>query len=234
MMVFAPLSPRWVHRFGNKVVVVAGMLVTVVTLLLMTTFDTNSSTLHVIVVTALLGLGVAHIMPPATESIMGALPREKAGVGSAMNDTTRQVGGAVGVALLGSILSSRYGSHVSNALAGGGVPTDLIGGAKDSVGGALGVVRDNPAAQPYATQILDASKDGFVTGFHTALLVAAGILLVAAFGVMRWLPARASATDSDSPGAYDAVPMGIGPVDVVPADMATDIALELEDANRER
>jgi Na+/melibiose symporter-like transporter len=236
MMIFAPLSPRWVHRFGNKAVVVFGMTVAVSTLLLMTTFDVHSGTLHVMVVTALLGLGVAHIMPSATESIMGSLPREKAGVGSAMNDTTRQVGGAVGVALLGSILSSRYGSHVSNALAGS-VPADVVSEAKESLGGALGVARDNPAAQQHSAQIIEASREGFVNGFHITLVVAAGILAVAALGVLRWLPSRASGdADARVIDEGDVVPMGIGPVDVVPADVAADLAyeLELEDARRER
>ncbi len=62
----------------------------------------------------IMGVGMGNVMSPATESIMGSLPREKAGVGSAMNDTTRQVGGAVGVAVLGSILSSHYGADLAS------------------------------------------------------------------------------------------------------------------------
>jgi EmrB/QacA subfamily drug resistance transporter len=242
MMVLAPLSPRWVHRFGNKAVVVAGMVVAVATLLLMTTFDTDSSTMHVISVTALLGIGLAHIMPPATESIMGALPREKAGVGSAMNDTTRQVGGAVGVALLGSILSSRYGSHVTSALTGIASP-DVVHGAKDSLGAALGVARDDPSAQPLRTEITDAAQQGFVNGFHTALLVAAAILSIAALGVLRWLPARAGEGDVDEGRAPDVAPTGVGSLGVMPADLARDLVrdtagdlaydLEYEDARRQ-
>ena len=119
MMVLAPMSTRWVHILGNKIVVAAGMGVLAVTLLLMTTFDAGSGWLHVMLVTVGLGIGMANIMAPATESIMGSLPRAKAGVGSAMNDTTRQVGGAIGVAVLGSILSSRYlGSYIQDMASG--------------------------------------------------------------------------------------------------------------------
>src|SRR5512141_1516685 len=150
MMVFAPLSTRWVHRFGNKVVVVFGMLVVTGTLLAMTTFQVDSSVFHVIAITSLLGFGMAHVMPAATESIMGSLPREKAGVGSAMNDTTRQVGGSVGVAVLGSILSSRYGPHLASALAGK-VPAPLVTTARDSVGRAVGAVSD--PAHPVSARI---------------------------------------------------------------------------------
>ena len=189
MMVFAPMSTRWVNRFGNKLVVFFGMLVVAADLLLMMTFTTSSSTLHIIGVTVWLGFGMAHIMAPATESIMGALPRDKAGVGSAMNDTTRQVGGAVGVALLGSILSSRYGSHVTSALSGV-APSAVIDQAKDSVGAALGVAENNPQAQPFAGQIVTAAHDGFVNGFHVAVGLAAVLVFLGAIAVFRFLPAR--------------------------------------------
>ena len=91
MMIFAPLSTRWVHRFGNKVVVTAARRHRATSFAL-TSFQTEAAVFHVIAITALLGLGMAHVMPAATESIMGSLPREKAGVGSAMNGTTRQMG----------------------------------------------------------------------------------------------------------------------------------------------
>jgi hypothetical protein len=221
LMIFAPLSPRWVHRFGNKVVVAAGLTVAASSLLLMGTFQVGSSTIHVIAVTMVLGIGMAHIMAPATESIMGSLPREKAGVGSAMNDTTRQVGGAVGVALLGSILSTRYGPALRSELSGS-VPAALVDRARDSIGAALGVVRDDSAARPFAAHIADASRHAFVTGMHTAVYLGAGIMFVAAAGVLRWLPARAGA-EASRPIAP--VPVGLGPVDVIPAAPASDIAI---------
>src|SRR3546814_2612045 len=98
-MVNAPLSSVWVQRFGNKVVVTAGLLLVTISLLLFNTLDAGSDMLHVILIGMVLGLGMTNIMAPATDSIMGSLPRAKAGVGSAVNDTTRQVGGAVGVAV---------------------------------------------------------------------------------------------------------------------------------------
>ena len=106
MMVLAPLSARLVERSGTKVVVGTGLPSWPSALLLRPGSPPTSSD-HVILVTMVLGLGMANIMAPATESIMGSLPRAKAGVGSAVNDTTRQVGGAVGVALLGSLMSTR-------------------------------------------------------------------------------------------------------------------------------
>src|SRR5581483_9989189 len=192
IMVAAPLSSVWVQRFGNKVVVATGMTLVGITFASFLTLQPNTSTLHVILVTVLLGLGMGNVMAPATDSIMRSLPRAKAGVGSAVNDTTRQVGGAFGVAVLGSILSSRFTSHFTGAVAGQ-VPGDVVAHAKDSVGSALGIARDlPPGAQRFAPQIVNAAKDGFINGFHAASVVAAVVVFAAALGVLRWLPARAT------------------------------------------
>ena len=81
-----------------------------------------------------MAIGFAQILAPATESILGSLPREKAGVGSAMNDTTRQIGGAIGVAVLGSIVASTYRSQMATKL-DGKVRAGVVHAASDSVGG---------------------------------------------------------------------------------------------------
>ena len=139
---------------------------------------------------------MAHVVAPATESIMGSLPRAKAGVGSAMNDTTRQVGGAVGVALLGSILASAFRPKVGDLLRSH-VPGSLLAKVEDSLGSALGVARDNPSARPFAARIVDAAQHSFVTGMHAAVLVAAAIAVIGGIGVLIWLPARARTHPDD-------------------------------------
>jgi len=164
-------------------------------------------------------------MAPATESIMGSLPRAKAGVGSAMNDTTRQVGGAVGVALLGSILTSHYTSAVATGL-GGHVPSGLAHDASQSIGSAVGLAA-NPVNRAFAPQILEVSKQSFVEGLHTAVIIGAAIIIIGAIAVLRWLPARAAISAAPHADASDAVPMGVGPVDFGPADVVADIADEL-------
>jgi DHA2 family multidrug resistance protein-like MFS transporter len=127
---------------------------------------------------------------------MGSLPREKAGVGSAMNDTTRQVGGAVGVAVLGSILSSHYGPNLVSRLRGK-VPTPLVTAARDSVGRANDVV-SQPAGARFRTQILTAAHQSFISGLHLAAIVAAVIVMIAVAGVVIWLPARATDNSEDA------------------------------------
>ena len=156
LMIFAFLSPRWVVRVrqqGRRRDRAARWSRS--RSLGFVTLDVGSSALHVILVTVIMGVGMGNVMSPATESIMGSLPREKAGVGSAMNDTTRQVGGAVGVAVLGSILSSHYGPNLASALAGK-VPAPLVTAARDSVGRAVGVANDptHPVARGSAPQII--------------------------------------------------------------------------------
>ena len=139
---------------------------------------------------ALLAVGMGNVMAPATDSIMGSLPRAKAGVGSAVNDTTRQMGGAVGVAVLGSLLASRYTSRVGaparRRRAGAAAGRDQEGHRPGR-----GRAAQDPAAKPFAARISTAANASFVSGFHLAAIVAAGVIAVAAAAVVVWLPAKA-------------------------------------------
>ena len=196
IMLAAPLSSVWVRRFGNKRVVTTGLLIVASSFALISTLAVNSSSLAVIGVTMIMGLGMGNVMAPCTDSIMGSLPRAKAGVGSAVNDTTRQFGGALGVAVYGSLLASRYTDHVAGRLSGH-IPDALLGPVKDSIAGAIGVARTAPGAQPFAGKIVSDARTSFVLGMHTAALVAMGVLLVAAAIVFRWLPHRARDEEAD-------------------------------------
>ena len=168
----------------------AGLIVVALSLLLFNTLSATSSTLHVIVVFAVLAIGMGNVMAPATDSIMGSLPRSRAGVGSAVNDTTRQVGGAVGVAVLGSLLASRFRSQITHLL-GGSVPAPVVAQVKGGVAQALSTAARNPQAKPYASRIIHAADSSFVSGFHMAAVVAAIVIGVAACSVLVWLPSRA-------------------------------------------
>jgi EmrB/QacA subfamily drug resistance transporter len=193
MLVLAPMSARLVERLGTKLVLGTGLLVVALALALQTTLDTGSSTLHVVLVTIVLAAGMANVMAPATESIMGSLPRAKAGVGSAVNDTTRQMGGAIGVALIGSLLASVYRSDVRTGLAGSGAPASLVEQASSSVQSGVAAGRELGGA--LGQQVVTVSHQSFVSGYHLGVVVAAAIVLVAAVAVFRWLPARAVAAD---------------------------------------
>lgn len=187
IMIAAPLSSIWVNRLGNKVVVAGGLTVCGLAFLTFTQLTVTTPMVPVILLTCLLGLGMGNVMAPATDSIMGSLPRAKAGVGSAMNDTTRQTGGAVGVAVLGSLLSSRYAPEMTAKLTGK-VPEQFIQPLTDSIGKTLGIAEKAPSA--VRPLIESAARESFVSGMHLASIVAAGILFVAALSVVKWLPAR--------------------------------------------
>jgi Na+/melibiose symporter-like transporter len=128
-------------------------------------------------------------MAPATESIMGSLPKEKAGVGSAVNDTTRQVGGALGVAVLGSVLSSGYASRIVKAVAGHPLTTSVASASRDSVGGALNAAHQVGGQAGQALAV--AARQSFVGAMRPTMLIAAAVTLVGALVVLAFLPARA-------------------------------------------
>ena len=127
---------------------------------------------------------------------MGSLPKEKAGVGSAVNDTTRELGGALGVAVIGSVLSSVYTAHLTDAAAGR-LPEQALDTATSSVGAALAVAqRIGPAAEPLVTAARQAFVDGMVIGSRVTAVVAVLGALVA----LKWLPARAAEETVDLDG----------------------------------
>jgi MFS-type transporter involved in bile tolerance (Atg22 family) len=201
MMVLAPMSARVVERVGTKLVLGAGLIIVSLALASMSLFTAGTSIWWIIAATMLMASGMANVMAPATESIMGSLPREKAGVGSAVNDTTRQVGGAIGVALIGSLLASRYGGHVDSGLAGAGLPRNVLDRIGGNIQAGVSIGRDTPGA--LGDRIVGVAHDAFMSGMHLSMLVGAGITLLASVGVFLWLPARAPAPDipADLPGA---------------------------------
>jgi EmrB/QacA subfamily drug resistance transporter len=196
MGILAPLSARRVERFGAKAVLTGGLLCVTFALLIQAGLTADTPTWLVVLITLPLGAGMAHVLPTATASIMGAVPREKAGVGSAVNDTTRQMGGALGVALLGSIMASRYGDHVATELAAAGLPTRVL----DRIGSNLqaGVTTGRSTEGALGDRIIDVAHEGFLSGMHLAVLVAAAITLIAAAAVYRFLPGRPAEAPAES------------------------------------
>ena len=135
-------------------------------------------------------LAMGNVMAPATVSVMSAVPTAKAGVGSAMNDVNRQVAGALGVAVIGSVSSSVYSSQVASAATG--LPRGAAHAATDSVGGAAVVATHLPTT---AGDALSAAAHGaFTDAIGLALLVGSGVLLAGAVLVKRYMPDPRRAT----------------------------------------
>jgi EmrB/QacA subfamily drug resistance transporter len=188
MVVGGPLSARLTERVGTKITVAAGLTLVALALGLFSTAGTDSAYGLVLVALVVMGLGMSSAMAPATDSIMGSLPLSRASVGSAVNDTTRLVGGSLGVAVLGSLLSSGYGAHMDGAVSH--LPGPAASVAHDQLGGALVVAQRLGGRTGHA--LAHTAQSAFVSGMHTAALVAAGAALAGALLAALFLPARAT------------------------------------------
>ena len=178
MIVFAPLSSKLVARLGTKRVATAGMLLFSAGLAVAATVTTSTGYGRLGIALVLMGAGMGLAGAPATESIMGSLPPARANIGSAVNDTTRELGGALGVAIVGSIMSSLYAS---------GLPAGVPAAAGESLG----------AAVAGGGGIADAAREAFVHAMSRASIVVAVVAALGAFIAWRYLPAREAAAVTD-------------------------------------
>jgi hypothetical protein len=144
----------------------------------------------------LLGGGLGLTTAPATEAIMGSLSADKAGVGSAVNDTTRELGGTLGVAIVGSVFASVYSGRLGSASALAGLPVDVRSAMQHSMAVAHRVIDQAPAGR--IAGLRDAVNHAFLDGLQVGSLVCAGIALAAAVVVTVLLPARAAQTPSSA------------------------------------
>jgi hypothetical protein len=181
------VSTKLVDRFGTKLVVVAGMGLVAAGLLWAASQGAGSTYWNYLPGMVVMGTGIALTWAPTTEAIMGSLPAAKAGVGSAVNDTVREVGGALGVAVLGSVLASQYTGAISSETAG--LPAEAAHAAGDSLGGAVLVSQELGGSAGAA--ILEAAQAAYVDGFGLALTIAAVVAAAGAAVAGIWLPARA-------------------------------------------
>jgi EmrB/QacA subfamily drug resistance transporter len=130
-------------------------------------------------------MSLGWITGPATDSVMGAVPEEKSGVASAMNDVTRQVAGALGTAVIGSLITSLYASRIGDSVAG--LPETAQVAAKDSVGQANAVAEHLPGG---GASLANAAADAFTEAMAIGFTVAGACAVLAAVAVKLWLPAR--------------------------------------------
>jgi EmrB/QacA subfamily drug resistance transporter len=192
MIIFSTRAASLVQRFGARTVVTAGMVLTASGVFILSFLNASSGYGHVLIGMFVMASGMGLTMTPMTELIMSSVPRDKAGVGSAMNDTTREVGTTLGVAVLGSILSSGYTSNLGPVVAA--LPAPARETAEGSLAGALGVAHEIGGTQGAA--IIDAAKSAWADGLHLSMLIGAGIVLLAAAIAARYLPGKVGgATD---------------------------------------
>jgi EmrB/QacA subfamily drug resistance transporter len=211
LMMGAPTAPKLVARHGTKRVVIVGLSIIFVAVACYRS-DAMMSTFWLgFAIRLVFGIGLGLTQAPATESIMGSLPPSRAGVGSAVNDTTRQTGGALGVAVLGSIFASHFHDVVRTVP---GVTGETAARAQESIGSAQQVARTLPAEQ--AAQVRDAAHDAFLSSMRVTYAIAAAFVLGAIFVAYRFLPARASDPSTGTVAERDSVSVDM-PSDWTPA-----------------
>jgi EmrB/QacA subfamily drug resistance transporter len=193
------LGARLAVRVGTKLVVASGLFAMAAFYLWVTTTTASTGYGTIAAQMVVLGTRMGLTSAPATEAIMGVVPKAKAGVGSAVNDATRLLGGTLGVAVIGSVYASLYASRLASGLPAQ-MPARLARTAHESVGAALAVA--GGAAQgghpARAAAIHHAADSAFFDGFHAANFVAAGVAAAGAVMALALLPARPT-PDADAP-----------------------------------
>ncbi len=197
------LGPRVVERVGSTAVVASGLAIFAAGLAWASTADAATPYLQIAGQMLLLGGGLGLTTAPATEAIMGSLSTDKAGIGSAVNDTTRELGGTLGVAIVGSVFASVYSRRIESASALTALPGDIRSTMEHSTAAAYKVIGQLPAVQ--AAGVRDAVNHAFLGGLQIGSLVCAAIALAAAIVVAVLLPARQHRRQATDPDCAEAV-----------------------------
>jgi DHA2 family multidrug resistance protein-like MFS transporter len=218
MLLVAPRVPHLSARYGVARVVPVGLAFVAVGLVSLSQLGASSHPLTVWTAFIPMAIGVAATSAPLTTVLMSAVPTARAGIGSAMNDTSRELGGALGVAVLGSVLTTRYGSALGPAVSD--LPEQARTAATSGLAGALRVAGSMGGGDGLAA----AAREAFLDGFGLAALVAAGLALLTGLAALRLLPrsdgpdagagaeagstalAQPTTEPGDQPGSRPAIP----------------------------
>ncbi len=185
MVLVSPRGASLSAKFEPRKVVITGLCIMPFGIVMLSMIDLSTPYVFIAASLIVMAAGSALALPTLSTGIVLSLPLDKAGVGSAVNDTTREVGGAVGIAVIGSILASRYRDGIAPALAG--VPTEIAEIARDGVSALSGFAASAPDVAG-VDDLLDVARASFVDGMQTGLRVSACVSLAVALAVWRWYP----------------------------------------------
>ena len=188
LLVAAPFSAVLARRIGTKSVIVPGLLLIALGLGFLSQTTVSDGYRWCLPFFLLIGCGVGLALAPSTNSVMGSVTKDEAGVGSATSDTSMQVGGALGVAVLGTALNLRYQHLMTALISHHAVPSAIRDVILGSLGGALQVAARIPG--PTGAALADAARRSFVSGMDLGLLIAAIVVAAAAALVLLALPQR--------------------------------------------
>ncbi len=195
MVALSPRGPAFSAKFGTKRVVTVGFAIVPIALVLLSLITTTTPYAFIAFALIVMAIGPALCIPTLSSGIVLSLPLDKAGVGSAVNDTTREVGGAVGIAILGSILNSTYRSGIASSLAK--LPPEaaqVTQTARRGVGALAGLAAAAPGIPelkdrlPQINELLSVAEQEFTHGMQTGFRVAAALMAIVAVVIARWYP----------------------------------------------
>ncbi|WP_405656929.1 MFS transporter [Streptomyces sp. NBC_00079] len=199
VFVGAAITGRLTPKLGMKPMVAAGMAIGTFGVFLLTQIDKNSTYTDFLPTMALLGFAIGLSVSPATDTIMGSFPESELGVGGGANDTALELGGSLGIAILGSLLGTAYRDKLTEMI-GGHLPAAALDTAKDSVGGGLAVAEEvakNPTGGARQAQALvDAVHESFAHGVARTSLIGGIIMAAGTLIVLAVLPGRRTAGES--------------------------------------
>ena len=199
-----PISAHVTQHVGGRITITVGLVLAAAGLGVQAALA-ESTYLPIAIGQGVFGLGLGLAMAPATDSIMGSLPAERAGVGSAVNDTTREVGSALGVAVIGSIAASVYADHVNGRIDRLGLPTEVAAAAEDNIGAATHAAANlDPIT---GAELVTIARDGFVDAMHTGMWIGVAFALVGAVVAATFLPSarRTVAPRPNGPDEHELV-----------------------------
>jgi EmrB/QacA subfamily drug resistance transporter len=197
LLVAAPLSIIADHLIGTKPVVFTGMALLAVGFGLLTRVTVHDTYMDVLPAFLLIGLGTGLAFAPCTESVMGSLPIDQAGVGAATNGAALQTGGALGVGVLGSLLNTRYQNQLAPVLAHYKMPASILHLITGSLGGALAV--SQKIGGVLGPELATFARRSFVSGLDLAVTVGAVVVGAAGLVVLVVLPNRSAKPQPDHP-----------------------------------
>jgi MFS transporter, DHA2 family, multidrug resistance protein len=187
------ISPRLADRYGTRRIVVAGLVTVALGLVVATPLDVGSNYAHLGICLALMGLGLGLVLPQATNGVLASVPRERAGLGSAVNDGVGELGGSLGVAILGATLAVVYRNQIDADIAAAGdaisgIPEQVVDAVRESLASASLILRQLPPEAVEPVRV--AADNAFVSGMDIALAVGAVIAAIGAVVAWRMFPAR--------------------------------------------
>ena len=212
MLTVTPQVPRAVGRYGTRPVVAGGLALVAVGMTILAQLGTGASAWLVAAAMVPTALGIAAVGAPLTTLMMAAVPPARAGMGSAMNNASRELGGAFGVAVLGSVLTTRYGTGVAASIEG--LPASSRATADSGLAGAIEVAKELPGDAGGA--LVETARNAFVDGFAQAGLASAGLAVAVAVAALVLLPRETTAAGDavEDPVAVDVL-LADGQVDRV-------------------